>query len=176
MSASLDPEALLRCLADAQVRYVLVGGLAVNAHGVIRSTKDVDICPEPEPANLARLAALLRDLDAEQVGMEDFEDEELPFDPTNVDDLMLGGNFRLRTRAGSLDVMQWLSGVPGDLAYPVLESDAMTVSLGGLDVRICSLAALRAMKRAAGRPQDLQDLADLAVANGDEPAATERNR
>jgi hypothetical protein len=158
-------------LSEVGLRYVLVGGLAVNAHGVIRATKDVDICPEPERRNLARLAALLRDLDAVQVGMEDFDAAELPFDPTNVDDLAQGGNFRVATRLGDLDIMQWLSGVPGDLAYPTLAADAILVELGGLDVRVCSLEQLRAMKRAAGRPQDLQDLADLAIAHGDDDVA-----
>jgi hypothetical protein len=168
VSAPLDPEGLLRCFAEAGVRYVLVGGLAVNAHGVIRSTKDMDICPDPERSNLERLAATLRDLEATQMGMEDFEAAEMPFDPTDVEDLAQGGNFRLGTRLGDLDVMQWLSGVDGELAYPVLSADLMLVELAGLEVPVCSLANLRAMKRAAGRPQDLQDLADLAIAHGDD--------
>jgi len=169
VSASFDPEALLQALAAAGVEYVLVGALAVSAHGVIRATKDADICPDPDPRNLARLAALLRDLDARQLGMEDFDGAELPFDPTDVDDLAQGGNFRLATRLGALDVMQWLSGVPGDLAYPTLAVDPMLVELDGLEVRVSSLANLCAMKRAAGRPQDLQDLAALATLHGDEP-------
>ena len=170
MTSPFDPEALLRALSGAGLRYVLVGGLAVNAHGVIRATKDVDICPDPDRANLARLATLLRDLEATQLGMEDFDLAEIPFDPTDVEDLAQGGNFRLDTRLGILDVMQWLSGVPGDHAYPALAADAMLVALEGLDVTVCSLAQLRAMKRAAGRPQDIQDLADLAIAHGDEPS------
>jgi hypothetical protein len=171
LNPPLDPEELLRAFSAAGLRYVLVGGLAVNAHGVIRSTKDMDICPDPERGNLARLAGLLRDLDAKQIGMEDFDPAEMPFDPTNAEDLAQGGNFRLATRLGVLDVMQWLSGVPGDLAYPALAADAMRVELEGIEVQVCSLAKLRAMKRAAGRPQDLQDLADLAIAHGDDPAA-----
>ena len=171
MTAPLDPEGLLRAMSEVELRYVVVGGLAVNAHGVIRATKDVDICPETERTNLARLAALLRDLDAVQVGMEDFDAAEMPFDPTNVDDLAQGGNFRVATRLGNLDIMQWLSGVPGDLAYPTLAADAILVELSGFEVRVCSLEQLRAMKRAAGRPQDLQDLADLAIAHGDDDVA-----
>lgn len=168
MSDGLDPEGLLRAFAAAGLRYVLVGGLAVNAHGVIRSTNDVDICPAPDPENLARLAALLRELGATQLGVGDFDAVEMPFDPTKVEDLSRGGNFRLNTRLGALDVMQWLSGVPGDHAYPALAADAMPVELEGLRVMVCSLARLRDMKRAAGRPRDLQDLADLAIAHGDE--------
>gem|GEM_PF-5181163 len=102
MSESLDPGAL-SCFADAGVRYVVVGGLAVNAYGVIRATKDVDICPDPSQENLARLACVLRELQAVQMGIEDFERREMPFDPTNVDDLSQGGNFRLVTRLGNLD-------------------------------------------------------------------------
>lgn len=168
MSAPLDPEGLLRCFADTDVRYVVIGGLAVNAYGVIRGTKDLDICPDPARANLERLASVLRDLQAVQIGMEDFGAGEMPFDPTEVDDLVQGGNFRLRTRLGDLDVMQWISGVPGEVAYATLEAEAMLVALGDLRVPVCSLRHLRAMKRAAGRPQDLQDLAELAIAHGDE--------
>jgi len=164
----MDSEALLRHLAARQLNHVVIGGVAVNGHGVIRATKDLDICPDPAPENLARLAEILRDLDAAQVGMEDFTTEEMPFDPTNVDDLAQGGNFRLTTRLGDLDVMQWLAGIDGDLAFPILAADVVIVELPGIEVPICSLHHLRAMKRAAGRPQDLKDLADLAVAHGDD--------
>jgi hypothetical protein len=170
VTAPLDPEALLRRLGEAKVEYVVIGGIAVNAHGVIRATKDLDICPGPDRMNLMRLATLLRELDAAQIGMEDFDSAEMPFDPTSVDDLAQGGNFRLRTRLGNLDVMQWVSGIDGDLAYPTLAADLEIVELPEIEVPICSLAHLRAMKRAAGRPQDLQDLADLAIAHGDDPA------
>ncbi len=166
--AGIDPEALLRRFAEGRLRYVVIGGIAVNAHGVLRSTKDVDICPDPDRGNLERLASILRDLDAVQLGMEDFEDAEMPFDPTSADDLAQGGNFRLTTSLGNLDIMQWIAGIPGDLAYPALASDLEIVELPGLDVPVCSLAKLRAMKRAAGRPQDLQDLADLAIAHGED--------
>jgi hypothetical protein len=80
---------MLRRLDSAGVDYILIGGLAVNAHGVIRSTKDVAICPSRDPDNLARLAGLLRDLEVRQLGVgeNDFAAEELPFDPTRVADL-----------------------------------------------------------------------------------------
>ena len=64
--------------------------------------------------------------------------------------------------------MQWVSGIDGDLAYPTLAADAEIVELADIEIPVCSLAHLRAMKRAAGRPQDLQDLADLAIAHGDD--------
>jgi hypothetical protein len=110
----------------------LIGGLAVNAHGVIRSTKDVDICPSPDAANLARLADLLQ-------------------------------------RLGVLDVMQSIPGIDADQAYAILAADAQPASAFGIELRVCSLPALRLMKHAAGRPQDLQDLADLEIAHPESP-------
>jgi predicted nucleotidyltransferase len=57
---------LLARLVEADVRFVLVGGLAVNAWGYLRATRDVDFVPDPDPENLARLDAILKDLDVLQ--------------------------------------------------------------------------------------------------------------
>jgi hypothetical protein len=169
VTAALDPAELLRQLARAGVEYVLIGGLAVNAHGVIRSTKHVDICPAPNPANLKRLADLLASLGVRQlgIGQHDFTEMEMPFDPTRMEDLSEGRNFRLETPLGVLDIMQWIPGIDGGSAYPTLAADAETASAFGITILVCSLDSLRTMKRAAGRPQDLQDLADLDIAHPD---------
>ena len=171
MTIPLDPGGLLRQLHSAGVEHVLIGGLAVNAHGVIRSTKDVDICPSPDPRNLARLAELLSRLGVRQLGVSDdgFAADELPFDPTRADDLAEGDNFRLETPLGVLDIMQWVPGIEADSAYATLAADAQRAVAFGIEIHVCSLPALREMKRAAGRPQDLQDLADLDSAHPDEP-------
>jgi hypothetical protein len=171
VTTPLDPGGLLRRLHSAGVEHVLIGGLAVNAHGVIRSTKDVDICPAPDPSNLARLADLLRQLGVRQLGVSDdgFAADELPFDPTRADDLAEGGNFRLETPLGVLDIMQWIPGIEADSAYAALAADAQTAIAFGIEIQVCSLPALRLMKRAAARPQDLQDLDDLDLAHPDVP-------
>lgn len=154
-------------MARADLRYVVIGGLAVNAHGVLRNTNHLGICPDPDVENLKRLADLLRDIEAQPLGVGDFGAGELPFDPTGAGDLAQGGNFRLSTSLGSLNIMQWVPGIPGDLAYPTLAADAFAVEVSGMRVHVRSLEHLRQMKRTAGRPQDLQDLADLAVAHGE---------
>ncbi len=167
MTEPLDAAALFRRLHEANVRYVVVGGFAVIAHGFQRFTKDLDICPDSAPANLARLAAMLAEVGARHVGLGDFGPEEFPFDPTDPSQLAEGGNFRLETPLGDLDVMQWIPGVPGERAFDHLARKSMTAAVHGVPVAVCSLEDLRAMKRAAARPQDLIDLERLAVAHGD---------
>lgn len=163
MSERLDVGALLRQLHEAEIEYILIGGLAVNAWGVIRSTKDIDVCPARDPENLQRLAEFLRRLGARQlgVGIDGLAEPEMPLDPTRAEDLAQGGNFRLATPLGVLDIMQWVPGIDADNTYATLASDAEQAVAFGIEIKVCSLDALRLMKRAAGRPQDLQDLTDL---------------
>ncbi len=131
------------------------------AHGVQRATKDLDICPDPDPDNLARLASLLEALGARHAEAGDFGQEEFPYDPTDPAQLAEGGNIWLETSLGSLDVMQWISGVSGELAYPELARDAITADVQGVPVTVCSRSHLVAMKRAADRPLDRADLDQL---------------
>ena len=159
MTEVLNPEPLLRALHEAGAQHIIVGGFAVNAHGVIRPSKDLDIVPDPDPANLRRLAALLADLEARHVGLGEMKADEFPFDPTRPEDLRAGANFRLETRLGDLDVMQWLAGIDEDPAYDSLAASAVVGELDGIPLRVCGLEHLIAMKLAAGRPRDLATFA-----------------
>jgi hypothetical protein len=161
MPDALDPGPLLKYLHEREVEHIVVGGFAVNAHGFIRVTKDLDIVPSPARENLERLAEALRDLDATILDTGDFKPEEMPADPTQTADLALGGNFCLLTRLGRLDVMQWLSGIDSDDLYATFDPQAVEGRVDNVPVRVCGLDHLRAMKRAAGRPQDLEDLRRL---------------
>jgi hypothetical protein len=156
-----EPDELLLTLANARVDLVVIGGVAVGAHGFVRATKDLDIVPDPAPANLARLARVLTQINAQHVGLGDFSADEFPYDPTDPAQLAEGANFRLNTSHGPLDIMQWVAGIDSELAYSELAHRALTVMFRGTEVRICGLEHLRAMKRAAGRQQDLEDLKRL---------------
>jgi len=154
-----EPDALMEALIEGGVRFILIGGLAVGVHGVVRATRDIDIVPEREPDNLERLAAVLRALDARQIGVDA---ELLPNQPTDPERLAAGGSFQLATVHGQLDVMQESGVIP---SYPALAADAVEIDWRGHTLLVCSLERLREMKRAARRPLDLQDLAALEQAH-----------
>lgn len=156
-----EPDDLLLALTGAQVEFVVIGGVAVGVHGFIRATKDLDIVPDPSPANLDRLARLLVEIKAQHVGLEDFSPQEFPYDPTDPVQLAEGANFRLETSLGPMDIMQWVSGIETDLAYEELAPKSLPVAFRGTQIQVCAIDHLRAMKRAAGRPQDLADLERL---------------
>lgn len=156
-----DPAALFKRLDEAGVDYVVIGGWAVNAHGHRRLTGDLDICPDPAEENLERLAGLLRVLNAQHLGAGDFEANEIPGDPTDPASLGEGGNFRVMTDLGVLDVMQWVPGIEAEQAFANLREGAIEGQVFGARVAVAGLEDLLAMKRAAGRPVDLEDLEAL---------------
>ena len=67
------------------------------------------------------------------------------------------------TRLGDLDIMQWVAGIEADSAYEALATEAIAGELAGIPLRVCGRDHLIAMKRAAGRPRDLDDLQRLGA-------------
>jgi predicted nucleotidyltransferase len=150
---------LLRRLATAQVEFVVVGGLAVNAWGVVRGTKDVDIVVAPEPENLKRVAEV-----AVAAGGHVHREETLLGTPFSIAAAIAEGEqVAIETDLGRLDVVQGLEGVP---TYAELRPGAGEAEILGVTVLVCSVDDLKAMKRAAGRTRDLADLEDLEAAAG----------
>jgi hypothetical protein len=64
----LDARRILVALAEWEVEYTVIGGLAVQAHGHTRTTQDVDLVPAPDEENRGRLAAALEALGARPAG------------------------------------------------------------------------------------------------------------
>jgi len=162
----LKPEPLLGTLIEHEVDFIIVGGYAVAAHGHVRATKDIDICPEPSEANLVRLAAALEELKAEPIGLEEFAGE---FDlRPNAEGLMGGGNWTLITRFGRLDVLQHLEGLGADGGgWDNLRTRAVLRNFLGHACLFCGYEDLVRMKLAAGRPQDKIDIEDLKAARSE---------
>jgi predicted nucleotidyltransferase len=145
---------LLRRLAAADVDFVVVGGLAVNAWGVVRGTKDVDVVVANAPDNLKRLAEV-----AVAAGGHVQRGEALLGTPISIASALASGEqVAIETDLGRLDVVQGLDGIPG---YDELHPRATKTEILGVEVAVCALEDLKAMKRAAGRTRDLADLEDL---------------
>lgn len=166
MPDALDPMPLLRHLSEREVEHIIIGGFAVIAHGHVRPSKDLDIVPKPSRGNLERLVIALRAVKAADAEVGDFDPSELAMSATRIEDLTQGGNFRLTTDLGDLDIMQWASGIDSDELYDELDGQAVDANVEGIAVRVCSLEHLCAMKQAAGRPQDLEDLNRLGAPDG----------
>ncbi len=148
-------ERLLGALADAKVDFILVGGLAARAHGSARVTQDVDVCYDRSEANLARIVAALAPLKPYLRGAP----PGLPF-AWSVRTLRAGLNFTLTTKAGDIVLLGELVGGGG---YTELARHASPVTLFRRELLLLDLPWLIRVKHAAGRPKDLEVVAELTA-------------
>jgi hypothetical protein len=149
-----EPDRLVAALNAAQIEYVIVGGLAVGAHGVVRATRDLDLVAAPDQRNMDRLAESLQALGGEH-----------PIEgPLTGTALVRPASFKVQTKHGEVQVLNRMEGVP---PFAELQRDQIRVEIAsGTIAPVCSLAHLRAMKRAADRPRDRVDLAELEELHG----------
>lgn len=149
-----EPERLVAALNDAGVQYVIVGGLAVGAHGVVRATRDIDIVPGHGPQNMVVLARTLMQLGGEH-----------PIHGHLTGDALARPvSLKLHTSAGEVHVLNRMPGTPH---FDELRADALTIEIApGVTAPVCSLGHLRQMKIASGRPRDAVDLAELDELHG----------
>jgi predicted nucleotidyltransferase len=148
---------LLEQLVAREIRFVVVGGLAVNAWGYVRGTQDVDLVPDPAADNLDRLAVLLMELG----GCVEVAEGRLAASAIRTF-LAAGDRTLVSTDLGPVDVLQGLPQIP---TFAQLDRDAVEVNLDGTIVRVCSLESLLAMKRASQRGRDRDDLEALEAAH-----------
>lgn len=157
-----DAQEILRVLAAHSVDFVVIGGIAVQAHGYIRWTKDLDIVVRPAVLNLSRLSEAFRELEAELRG---------PGTLKLTDPHQLGRTplVPVMTTAGPLDVVN-IEHVPGaPRSYDALLQAALVIELSGSEVAVAGLSDLIRMKRAAGRTHDLADIEALTRRPDDRP-------
>ncbi len=147
-----DVESIFATLNAHGVEYVVVGGIAVQVHGHVRMTNDVDLIPAPTPDNLGRLANALTELDARVLNSGN---EHLKIDARMLPRATL---WQLSTRHGDIDV---LHDAPGAAPFPQLRQRALVIVSGEHPIPIAGRDDLIRMKRASGRPTDLADIAAL---------------
>jgi hypothetical protein len=141
---------LLGRLADHQVRFSVIGGVALIARGVQRATEDLDIAYARDRENLARLAAALAPIHPRLRGAP----ADLPF-VLDEASLRSGLNFPLDTDLGPLDLF---GEVPGVGTFERVDAASTELEIGGTRMLVLTLEGLELAKRAAGRPKDLVDL------------------
>jgi predicted nucleotidyltransferase len=145
---------ILIALADHGVDFVVIGGIAVQAHGYIRGTHDLDIIVRAKALNLSRLSEALAELEAEL---------RTPGTLKLTDPHQLGRApiIPILTRAGPLDLVNVQHVAGGPKSYDALRDGALEIDLSGRQVAVAGLSDLVRMKRAAGREQDLMDIEAL---------------
>lgn len=160
--------ALIEALDRERVRFLVVGGLAVAAHGYLRFTKDVDLVVELDPGNVERAFTALRSagyLPHAPVTATQFADPETRDRLIREKHLVVLAFWSDRHRETPVDVF-----VSEPFPFGEEYEAALVKELApGLPVRFLRREALVRMKRAAGRPQDLldaQELEDLGEENG----------
>jgi predicted nucleotidyltransferase len=148
-----DFKAALGALTGTGVRFIIVGGAAATLHGSARLTQDLDLVYARDAENIRRLTAALAPFQPYLRGAP----AGLPFrfDEATV---RRGLNFTLTTTLGDIDLLGEIIGGGG---FDALVSDATEVEVFGARCLCLDLPKLVEVKRAAGRPKDLEAIAEL---------------
>jgi hypothetical protein len=138
---------LLNALNAEGVLYVLFGGQAVNAHGVMRYTVDIDVFVDPTSDNVAALRRALRRL----------------WDDPEIDEIRgeeLAGEYAVVRYGTPDDFVIDVTGHIGD-AFTFADLESETLSVAGVPARVATARMLYRMKKDTVRPQDRADAAAL---------------
>ena len=152
---ALDLAQLLRLLVDEGVEFIIIGGVAAILHGSARLTLDVDIVYRRTTENIVRLAESLQKYHPYLRGAP----PNLPF-RWDAATITAGLNFTLITDLGNLDV---LGEIVGGGSYDQLLPYSHPINAFGIQCLCLDLDKLIYVKRAAGRPKDLEAIAELEL-------------
>jgi len=146
-------------LHRAGVQYVVVGGVAVVLQGHLRTTVDLDLVVDLAAEAASKAVAALTELGLEPrlpVPAADFADPEIRRTWVAERNLQVFSFYDPKNPMREVDVF-----ATEPVPLQTLLADAATVDIGGTPVAVASRRQLIAMKRRAGRPQDLADVAAL---------------
>ena len=160
-------EAVIQALNNSDVRYLVVGGLAVVAHGVVRFTADIDLVLDPDSESLQRAIAALSTLGYRPRAPVDFDDLA---DPVKRADWVTQKNMTVFSLFSDLHAATEVDlFVEPPFDFDTAYGDALSVEIAdGQFATIVDRPRLIAMKRKVGRPEDLLDIERLESANDDE--------
>src|SRR5271168_2893182 len=150
-------EETIRVLYDAELEFIIIGGVAMGLQGSAHLTKDIDFCYSRTAKNIERLARALEPFHPVLRGAP----ADLPF-RFDAATILRGLNFTLSTDLGDLDFLAEVAGL--GMFQEVLAASEVS-NVGGLECRVLSLEGLIKSKTAAGRPRDLYVLPELRGLN-----------
>lgn len=159
-------EAIVSALNGARVRYLIAGGLAVNAYGYLRFTKDADVVLDLLPDNVERALEALQGLGyrpALPVAASQFADPDERERWIREKNMQV---FQLWSDAHPETPIDIFAEVPFDFAGEY-ERALVKPLYGKIEVRFVSLSTLIRMKEAAGRDQDRVDVEHLRMRRDD---------
>jgi hypothetical protein len=145
---------------------VLIGGVAIQAYGHVRTTIDLDVIAGWTPENMRRLADALSDLHAH---LREIDAELLGIDLTDPAQLYDGSNFLTRTAHGDLDVFSIEQTAGAPRSYERLRERSVAIQVFGVRILVAHPEDLIRMKLAAAELRDRpeakrrQDRDDVAV-------------
>ena len=145
--------ALLQLLSQNEVDFIIVGGAAATAHGSARLTVDLDVVYNRTRVNITRIVNALRPVAPYLRGAP----PGLPFD-WSQETIEKGLNFTLTTTLGALDLLGEIVGGGG---YEQLLPHTIKIEVAGVWCQCLAIERLIEVKRAAGRPKDLEVVAEL---------------
>jgi hypothetical protein len=140
-------------LADANARFVVIGGVALTLHGSSYVTEDIDLAYERTRENARRIATALQRFSPRPRGFP--SDVPFIFDEQT---LLSAEILTLETSAGDLDLLATVAGLGG---FSEVDAAAQTMTLNGRAIRVLSVDGLIAAKTAAGREKDRPGLIEL---------------
>ena len=149
----LQIEPIIQALMGHQVKFVLIGGLAMRAQGSAHITEDADFCYERSSKNIQALAKAM-------VSYHPYLRGAPPGLPFNFDapTIQSGLNFTLNTDLGQIDFLGEVSGLG---IYDKVLAASETKPMFGHPVQVLTIEGLIAAKTAAGRNKDKRDLLEL---------------
>ncbi len=149
----VEIEPTLKTLMENEVEFIIVGGVAITAHGSAYLTQDFDFCYSRTRKNLKAIISALSPYNPKPRGFP----PNLPyvFDETTLQN---GTNFTFRTDLGDIDLLGEVAGVG---SYDAVSQESEIKNLLGFEVKVLSIEGLIKAKRAAGRTKDLLVLPEL---------------
>jgi hypothetical protein len=159
-------EELFRRLAAARIRYVVVGGVALVLHGVVRFTADLDLLVALDPENLDAFLEAMEDLGYKSklpLRAKAFADPQMRADWKEMRGMHVFTFYHPQRPVELVDVF-----IDEPIDFAAVERDRQIFTARGVEIPAISIPHLKQLKALSGRPQDLADIQALEELERDE--------